>query len=132
MTGPEREKELLRAFAVASKRDRYVELLATRKGREKVRLGLDHFSDLDPKRCTIVAAGDQTPARIATLLRTHNAPTTCYVMSSDTDLEGRVFDLHEALIEIVGSGFGSFICCIPGRLAYFEGEEPGERYVCKV
>ena len=132
MSGPEREKELLRTFTMPSKRNRYFELLESRKGREKVRLSLDHFVDLDPEHCQKVPAPDQTPARIDALLRAHRAPAKCYVMSSNADLDGRELDLHEALGEIVGSGFGSFICCIPGRLAYFEGEEPGERYVCKV
>ena len=53
-------------------------------------------------------------------------------MSTKADLDGRELDLREVLVEIVGSGSGSFICCIAGRLAYFEGEEPGDGHVCKV
>jgi len=26
-------------------------------------------------------------------------------------------------------GNGTLLSCIPGRLGYFEGEDPGERYV---
>lgn len=131
MTGPDREKELLRTFAVASKRDRYVELLATRKGREKVRRGLDHFGDLDLNRCARIAACDQTPAKIGSLLRALSAPKACYVLSSNSDLDGREMDLGDALEAIVGQGSGAFVCCIPGRLAYFECESQGERYLCR-
>jgi len=131
MTGPEREKELLRTFAVASKRDRYIELLGTLKGRAKVRLGLDHFGDLDLQRCAKVAAADQTPAGVAALLRTLGAPPTCYVLSSNSAFDGREMQLGDALEAIVGQGSGSFVCCVPGRLAYFEGESPGERYICR-
>jgi hypothetical protein len=129
MSGPEREKELLRTFAIPSKRHRYIELLGSRKVREKVRLSLDHFGDLDPGRCNKVPPQDQTPARIATLLRALGAPATCYILSSNSNLDGREMELAAALEEIVGYGSGSFVCCIPGRLAYFEGEAQGARYL---
>ena len=131
MTGPEREKELLRTFAVKSKRDRYVVLLGTRKGREKVRLGLDHFGDLDLERCAKIPVRDQTPDRIAARLRALGAVRTCHVMSSNSDIDLRDANLADALESIVGYGSGSFVCCVPGRLAYFEGESPGERYICR-
>lgn len=131
MTGPERDKELLRTFPVASRRGRYAALLGTHKGREKVRLGLDHFHDLDPKRCARIAAGDQTPARITALLCALGAPRTCYVLSSNSSLDGCEMEVGDALEAIVGRGNGSFVCCIPGRLAYFEGESQGERYLCR-
>lgn len=110
MTGPERETELMRTSAVASKRDRYVELLGTRKGREKVRLSLDHFGDLSPERCARIGAGDQTPATIASLLRGLGAPATCYILSSNEGLDGREMLLGDALEAIVGTGSGSFAC----------------------
>ena len=37
--------------------------------------------------------------------------------------------LHDALNDVVGSSDGTFVSCIPGKLAYFEGEEPNERYI---
>jgi hypothetical protein len=38
-------------------------------------------------------------------------------------------ELEKALAEIIGQGMGTFISCIPGKLGYFEGEDPGERYL---
>jgi hypothetical protein len=52
------------------------------------------------------------------------------VISSDKELDKRQMDLREALNEVVGRRQGTFISCVPGELAYFEGEEPKERYVC--
>jgi hypothetical protein len=42
-------------------------------------------------------------------------------------------DLLAALELVIGSGLGTVISCIPGKLAYYEGELPGDRYVlhCK-
>ena len=35
----------------------------------------------------------------------------------------------KALADVVGHNDGTFISCIPGRLAYFEGEGLNERHV---
>jgi hypothetical protein len=37
--------------------------------------------------------------------------------------------LDVALDAVVGRGMGAFLSCIPGRLAFFEAEGPGERYI---
>jgi hypothetical protein len=131
MTGRERETALLQTFVAAAKRDRFVEMLGTRKGREKLRRGLDHFTDLDPTRCTRIAGGDQTSTWIRARLRALGAPATCYILSSNSDLDGLEMELVDALDAIIGLGSGSFVCCIPGKLAYFEGESQGERYLCQ-
>ena len=52
------------------------------------------------------------------------------MMSSGEELDGRELDLAEALREVIGKGFGTLISCLPGRLAYFEGEAPTHRYIC--
>jgi hypothetical protein len=51
------------------------------------------------------------------------APDTCYVISEDDDLDGKEMPLAEALKTIIGRGIGTFLSCVPGRLAYFEDEE---------
>jgi len=35
--------------------------------------------------------------------------------------------LAEAVEKVLGMGMGTFISCIPGKLAYFEGEDENER-----
>ena len=73
----------------------------------------------------------QESAVIAERLRDAGAPEKCWAMSSNPDIDGRAMQLDEALDETVGSTFGTLLICIPGHLAYFEGEEPGERYLLK-
>jgi hypothetical protein len=51
-------------------------------------------------------------------------------MSSDPRLDGSEMDLSEALEEVVGGGMGTFLSCGAEKLAYFESEEAGERYIC--
>jgi hypothetical protein len=47
----------------------------------------------------------------------------CWVMSEDRRMDARELDLRTALEEVVGRGIGTLLSSIPGRLAYFEGED---------
>ena len=119
---------LLNAFVRPERRARYLGLLASAKGRAKLRAQLAHFRDLDPRFAAPVPGG-QGPAAIAALLVDRGAPPVCYVLSEDADLDGREMPLAEGLAAVVGRGMGTFLSCVPGRLAYFEGEDAGERFV---
>ena len=127
MTDKAHDVATIEAFVVESRRKRCLTLVASERGRAKLRHMLAHFQHLDPRYAQLLSPTDQE--RIGDILRREGAPATCYVLSEDTELDGRVMDLDVALGEIVGRGMGTFISCIPGRLAYFEGEEPGERYL---
>ena len=113
------------AFAFAG-----ILMLDTKNGREKVRLALDHFKHLDSRFCHRIKPAEQNPVDILRILKALGAPAVCHVMSSDREFDGRELALSEALRDIVGRGQGTFISCVPGKLAYFESEEPGERYLC--
>jgi hypothetical protein len=47
----------------------------------------------------------------------------CYVLSEDGALDGKELLLADALGQILGRGMGTFLSCIPGKLAYFEDED---------
>lgn len=72
----------------------------------------------------------QTVSQIFDLLRQRGAPGRCYVISLDEERDGRILDLREALDAVVGVYFPALLSCIPGELAYYEGEQGwGERYI---
>ena len=48
------------------------------------------------------------------------APETYHVVGGERD--GEDMDLLTALEQVVGYGAGTVLWCIPGKLAYFEGE----------
>ena len=127
MTDKAPDVATIEAFVVKGRRERCLTLLASERGRAKLRKTLAHFQHLDPRYARRLSPAEQN--RIGDVLRGAGAPATCYVLSEETDLDGQVMELDEALEGIVGRGMGTFISCIPGRLAYFEGEEPGERYL---
>jgi hypothetical protein len=72
---------------------------------------------------------EQNPADILLLLRKRGAPGECIFLAEDAALDGRRLPLDEAVAAVVGRGMGAFISCVPGRLAYFEGEDPSERCI---
>jgi len=117
------EVATIRAFVVQRKRERYLAQLADAKQREKFTRQLAHFRDLDPRFTKPIPPVSQTPDRIASLLRRHGAPPSCWVISEDPRLDARAMDLITALQQVVGYGMGTLLCCLPGTLAYFEGED---------
>lgn len=127
----ETEKTLFQAFALSNKTRCYAELLSDKRGRKRLLSSLNHFHDLDPRYCPKVESSQQAPAGILRILEYMGAPPICHVISSNTDLDRREMLLSDALDNIVGQGYGTFLSCIPGELAYFEGEEKNERYVCR-
>ncbi|HKE24996.1 MAG TPA: hypothetical protein VKB88_21695 [Bryobacteraceae bacterium] len=125
------EQALFAAFVIPAKRERYVELLGTKRGRERVRGALDHFTDLDPRFCRKVPGQDANPVVVLDALRKLGAPPQCHVISVHGELDGCDMPLSVALQIAIGKGQGTFISCITGVLGYFEGEEPDERYICQ-
>jgi hypothetical protein len=48
---------------------------------------------------------------------------SCRILSEDSDLDGKELPLLEALKKVVGYQMGTFLSCVPGKLAYFEDED---------
>jgi hypothetical protein len=57
------------------------------------------------------------------LLKSKSARDLCYALSESAELDGKETSLAETLKLIVGRGIGMFLCCIPGKLAFFEDED---------
>lgn len=117
------EEELIKAFFVPTKRERYLEMVASPKKRKKFLNELYHFKSLDPRRCFTLPKGVHTAEEIAAFLTQKGAPESCWITSSDSALDAREMPLLEALKEVLGRQTGVFLSCIPGRLAYFEDED---------
>lgn len=132
-TGLEDETALVNAFVVAHKRERLLaKLSGPREQRdEELREHLPHESRWDPRYVVPIAAAHQTARRIGEELERRGAgpDLPVYVLSASPRLDARRCTLEEALRDVVGSSSGTVICCIPGRLAYYEGEEAGRRFI---
>lgn len=108
-----------------------LDFLADDRRRKKLLDTLWHFRDWDP-RCVVQLAPSPSAATSASVLaelQRRGAGRTAYVVSATADLDRREIALPDAVTLIVGSVSGSIVSCIPGRLAYFEGEVPEDRCI---
>lgn len=105
--------------------------MSTAKGRKKFISLLPHLNALDARFARRLDPKKQAVEAIEDELRRRRTPAFRYVISEDPRVDRREMLLQDALEMVVGSSMGTILSCIPGRLAYFEGEEPGVRYVCE-
>ena len=117
------EEAVIRAFILPTKRERYLEFLTSPKGRAKFIAGLAHFKHLDPRLAHRIPGNQSNPASLQKLLAAKGAGPKCWVISENRELDGREMDLEAALKETIGYQMGTFISCLPGKLAYFEDED---------
>jgi hypothetical protein len=116
------EEATIRAFVTPSRRTRWLESLASAKRRGRFLDRLNHCRDIDERYVTPLPSN----ADVLAILKSHGAPTTCYVVSADASLDARELPLAEALADAQSGGWGTLISCIPGRLACYYAE-CGER-----
>lgn len=117
------EEALVKAFIPAHRQERFLEIIARPKKRAKLLTELSHFKALNPKFMVEIPSYQQNPLALAKILRAKGAGATCYVMSENSQLDGREVDLEVALKHTVGAQMGTLISCVPGRLGYFEDED---------
>jgi hypothetical protein len=121
------EEEVVKAFILPSRRDRYLDFLTTPKKRAKFIAELPHFKHLNLEFALRIPGPQQNVPSLNKLLRAKGAGPTCWVISEDSNLDAQEMDLEKALKKTVGYQMGTIISCIPGKLAYFEDEE--DRYI---
>ena len=124
-------RAFVESFVVPNKRERYLNWLKRERTHGKFLRELDHLRWLDERNSRAVPRTKQSTEEIEQALRAHGAPDQCIVISANED-ECRESTLHDALGTVVGGTAGAIVSCIPGRLAYYEAEEPFERFICLV
>lgn len=120
----------LAMFLAPARRSRFREALGSEKSRRKLRGRLAHFRDLDERFAEVVPR-DADAATVFGLLTSAGAPETCSVFSEDPDLDGRALPLRQALEDVLFSHFAAFVSCLPGRLALFSDEAPGDQWLLR-
>ena len=99
------------------------------KRRKDVRSMLHHSVRLEP-RCSQHLIGHLAfSGPVEELLKERGAPSTCFVLAADPDLDGREMPLTEALEAIIGSSNGAYVSCIPGKLGFYEYESMKSSYL---
>jgi hypothetical protein len=122
-TGAEHERQLIEAFILPQRRRRYLEFLARPKHRNRIISELSRFKHLDPRSVVCIPPRAQHSENIRALLLSMGAPDLCHALSEDSEIDGKELPLEKALQCVVGRGMGTFLSCVPGKLAYFEDED---------
>jgi len=123
------EKMFVDSFVIKAKQDRFRESLTASKRRQKLLSSFDHTSDLRFELAIKISPDRQRPAEIYSELMGKGAADKCYVISSNSNIDGKELELMSALEDVVGYGDGTFLSCIPGKLGYFESGDRGDRVI---
>ncbi len=123
------EEELVRAFIKPHKKQRYISLFSSKKGREKILKNLAHFKDFNFKLLQKLEASQQNVSYITSRLNKLTNKDVCYIISENARIDGKNLKISDALFEVVGSQMGTILSIIPGKVIYYEGEEKSERYI---
>lgn len=118
---------LLAEFVKSSKRARYREILSNPHLRHKFTDKLAHFTDFDHEYRLPIPSRKLFVDNIVIELRKRHCPNIVSAISEDPALDFKELPLREALKQTVGSGMGTVLSCIPGRLAFVETED--ERFI---
>lgn len=125
----EREMELVKTFVRAGKRDRHAYLLSSTKRRERFLRLLYHFDDFDPSCIEELAGETDSVHGLLGRLRELGAGKECYIISAQDEWDARTAPLDEAVRRVYCAMGGTVICCVPGKLAYYDGELRHDRYI---
>lgn len=115
------EVALVRAFIRPEKRERVENLLASEKGRHKLRKQLSHFSSyLMPERCVDVQ--QLSDAALIARLQQLGAGSTAYFICEKEEFDKQQLPLAKILDLKFWSDIGFFASCVPGKLVFYQGE----------
>lgn len=116
------EEAILRGFIRRERVDRWVALLKSKPRRNKLRGELAHRFEFDGRYMRALSREEDSVQGLYALLRELGAPEDCYLMS-EGGYDGSEMELLEALELVYATGTGTVISCVPGKLAYYEGED---------
>ncbi len=62
-------------------------------------------------------------------LRRRGAGELCYIVSANTELDRTTRGLADAINRVFAFAEGTMVSSVAGRLAYYEGEAPKNRFI---
>lgn len=113
------EKIIVKSFVKDIKQNRIIYELSNKAKRDNAVWKMEDY--VDDKYKTHILKGVSSYKEIEKMLKAHGATDNCYVISLNSQIDGKNILLSDALKEIVFCGPG-LISCIHGKLAYLEGE----------
>lgn len=119
------EIAFIQNFVVKEKQDR---MLAIRHNRKKLRLLLAHKIELKKQFVHFLKNDEAKAENLYLMLKKYGASDICYTICENSKYDYQEVNLKEVLSKILNRDFGIIISCIPGKLAYYQGED----VLCKI
>lgn len=123
------EVQLLRAFVLPNKRERYIALATSKQRRGQFLSELHHFRHFDPRWIRKLRGEQDSPGGLIRELKRLGAVEKCYVISANREWDSVTGPLKPLIEQVFGRVEGTIVSCIPATLAYYEGEGPFTRFV---
>jgi hypothetical protein len=121
--------EMILPFLREDRRSRWRELIPRPKGRKKLLASLWNGDDFDRTLMIQVNPSERTIQQLLLKLRSLGAPELSHLISARSALDGKDLDLISALKMVFNLAPGTIICCVPGKLAYYENDDRNGNYI---
>ncbi len=122
------EQTLIKKFVIKDKQERYLTFLAKDKKRKKFINELYHFKDFDWKLFREIPGSENERQTVAFRVNSNKNISTCYVISTDKEYDGKLMSVDEAIESAIGIE-GTILIFGDAAIVYYEGEAPKNRYI---
>jgi hypothetical protein len=122
------EQLLIKKFVIKDKQERYLNFLSKEKTRKKFTSELYHFRDFKWNLFREIPSSESESNTIVTKVKSIKNISSCYVVSVNSEFDGKVISLEEAVENVVGEE-GTILIFGEAEIIYYEGEAPIRRYV---
>lgn len=116
------ETAFIKTFIIKEKQERLLALIQNKKSRKRFRLLLAHNIEVNKKYVQILKTEEINIEYLRQLLKKYGSPNTCHIMCENSNYDDKEMTLNEALNEFINRDISFIMSCIPGKLAYFQGE----------
>ncbi len=115
------EAKLIRKFVKRDKQDRYLAFIDNPKSRQKFLNKLSHFSDFETANFEELRKDEKHI--ILDRIKSLGVVKDCYIISENSELDGRRMLIGDALTETIGYGHGTIIVFGDAEFVYYDGED---------
>lgn len=122
------EQTLIKKFVIKDKQERYLTFLAKDKTRNKFIDELYHFNDFNWKLFREIPGRENEGQAVALKVKSSKNISTCYVISTDQEYDGKLMSVDEAIKNAIGIE-GTILIFGDTDIVYYEGEAPKNRYI---
>ena len=120
--------DFIKKFVVKDKQDRYLTLPEKGKIRKMFIAMLYNFNNFNWQLFREIPGNESKKNTIANKVKSRKNLSTCFIISTDSDYDGKTILVDGAIENVVGIE-GSILIFGDAEITYYEGEAPGRRYI---